>query len=301
MGLIYERGQQALNINPPAGDEHLTTNGSNWLYAVTAIFIVSSLAVFAVSFVARSGEKIFHYLFMIANLVGAITYYAMASDLGYTVINQTDSLATDGATRQIFFPKYIFWVVSFPTVAISLGLLSGVSWATIFYHVFLSWVWVVGYLVTAYTGTNYKWGFYAFATFAYILLAVGTLADGGRSARRVGVARDHTLLAFWVNFLWLQYPLAFGISDGGNRIGVVAGFIWFGILDILLIPVLTVAFLVLARNWDYGKLNLAFTQYGRVNAQQGTFPEKSGPTPAAAPAVAPAVAPAGGVTAETAA
>ncbi len=128
--------------------------------------------------------------------------------------------------------------------------------------------------MTAYTPTNYKWGFYAFATIAWLFLAVGTLAEGGRHAKRVGVSRDHSALAFWVNFLWLQYPIAFGLSDGGNRIGVVAGFIWFGILDTLTIPVLSIAFLVLARRWDYSSLNLAFTQYGRVNARPGTFPEK---------------------------
>lgn len=28
----------ALRTNPPAGDQQLSTNGSNWLFAVTAIF-----------------------------------------------------------------------------------------------------------------------------------------------------------------------------------------------------------------------------------------------------------------------
>lgn len=33
------------------------------------------------------------------------------------------------------------WVVEFPAVILSLGLLSGVSWATIVYNIFLSWIW----------------------------------------------------------------------------------------------------------------------------------------------------------------
>jgi bacteriorhodopsin len=213
----------------------------------------------------------------------------MASDLGFSVLNQVDSLDHSGATRQVFFAKYILWVVSFPTSATVLGLLSGVSWATIFYHVFLSWVWVISYLVAAYTTSNYKWGFFAFGTVAWLFLAAGTLVEGGSHARRVGVSRDHTLLAGWVNFLWLQYPLVFGLTDGGNRLGVTPGFIWFGLLDLLMVPVLTVGVLVLARNWDYGRLNLAFTQYGRVTTQPGTFPEKS------------TSAPVGGVTGEAAA
>ena len=78
-----------------------------------------------------------------------------------------------------------------------------------------------------------------------------------------------------------------------NRIGVVGGFVFFGVLDVLMIPVLAAAFIVLSRNWDYSKLNIAFTQYGRVARSEGTFPEKA-PAPGAA-------APAGGVVGDQAA
>ncbi len=179
----------------------------------------------------------------------------------------------NGATRQIFWAKYVNWVVAFPSVSIALGLLSGVSWATILYNVLLSWTWVISYLAAALTQTNYKWGFFGFGTAAWIVLAVNTLVEGHRGATRVNVGRDHGLLAGWLNLLWLLYPIAFGLTDGGNRIGVTSGFVFFGVLDVLLIPVLSFAFLILSRRWDYGALNIAFTQYGRVH-QGGTFPEK---------------------------
>lgn len=37
MVAIYSRNK-ALDINPPAGDSHLTKGGSDWLWAVTAIY-----------------------------------------------------------------------------------------------------------------------------------------------------------------------------------------------------------------------------------------------------------------------
>lgn len=37
---LVSRTNQALDINPPAGDEHLTTAGSDWLWAVTAVFVL---------------------------------------------------------------------------------------------------------------------------------------------------------------------------------------------------------------------------------------------------------------------
>lgn len=236
------------------------------------------MAFCALTFIARSGEKIFHYIYTMALLVGAVTYYAQASDVAFTVIETTDRLG-NGLTRQIFFARYINWVVCFPSVILSLGLLSGVSWASIIYNVFLAWFWILTYLSSAYTTTTYKWGFYGFGTIAWVLLAANTTVHAWSSARRVGVARDYALLSGWTNLLWLLYPIAFGLSDGGNYISEVSGFIFFGILDILLIPVLCYATIFLSRNWDYGKLNIAFTQYGRVPVASGHFPEKN--TPAA--------------------
>ncbi|TPX11002.1 uncharacterized protein E0L32_008039 [Thyridium curvatum] len=300
MAVLLSRGNDALRINPPAGDQRLATHGSDWLWAVTAVYCLSFLVFVALTYVARAGEKIFHYLFTIALLVGSIAYFAQASDLGWAVVRAANEVSR-GATRQIFYAKYVNWVVAFPTMSIALGLLSGVSWATIVYNVFLGWAWVVSYLLGAFVQTNYKWGFFVFGTCAWFLLAFNTLFEGHRGATRVGVASDHMMLAGWLNLLWLLYPIAWGVSDGGNYIKVTSGFVYFGILDILMIPLMGFAIVVLSRRWDYGRLNIAFTQYGRVNAPAGTFPEKAAPA-ATAPAGGPvAGAPAGGpVAGETA-
>ncbi|KAF7550574.1 hypothetical protein G7046_g7966 [Stylonectria norvegica] len=284
MGLLYYRND-ALDINPPAGDSNLSVGGSDWLWAATAVFVVSFLGYFALSLKPRNGEKIFHYLFTIALLVGSVAYFAMASDLGWSVIS-TELNRDDAATYQIFFAKYIYWVVSFPVVIIALGLVSGVSWATIFFNIALAWTWIVAYLCSAYTTTSYKWGFYGFGTIAWLILAFQTLHVGRISALRVNLRRDYLLLAGWLNLLWLLYPIAFGVSDGGNEIGATQSLIFFGILDVLMVPGLAFAFLFLSRGWDYGKLNLHFTQYGRVAAGERVFPEKA---PAPAPVATSAV------------
>lgn len=216
--------------------------------------------------------------------VGLIAYYAMASDLAWDLVAQANQLNRSGATRQIFWAKYVFWVVAFPAVIIALGVISGIAWATIFFNVGLSWVWVISYLVAAYTPSNYKWGFFAFGTLAYFFLALSTMQHGLSSAGRVGIKRDYTALAGWTNLLWLLYPIAWGLSDGGNYLGVTSHFIWFGILDLLLVVGTAFAVVFLSRRWDYNSLNIAFTQYGRVPARAGTFPEKDAPATTAPPA-----------------
>ncbi|KAH8677425.1 hypothetical protein BX600DRAFT_479259 [Xylariales sp. PMI_506] len=263
MGLII-RSNEALEINPPEASDALSVHGSDWLWAVTAIYALSFLVFWGASFKAYSGERIFHYIFTVTLLVGAITYYSWASDLGYLV----------PLGREIFYTKYIFWVVEFPAAILALGLVSGVSWATIVYNIFLSWTWIISYLVSAFTTSTYKWGFYGFGTFAWILLAVSTLHTGFTSAKRIGITRDYAILAGWVNLLWLLWPIAYGVTDGSYKIGVTPTAIFFGVLDVLLTPVLAVAFLGLSRKWDYNRLNLAFTRYGRVQ-NAGDFPEKT--------------------------
>lgn len=223
----------------------------------------------------------------------------MASDLGWSVI-ATSSNLDNGRTRQIFFAKYIFWVVSFPAIILALGLLSGISWATIVFQVFLSWFWVLTYIAGAYTTTHYKWGFFAFGTVAWIILTLSQWALGRKSARRVGVARDYTMLLGWLTLLWMLYPVAWGLSDGGNEIGETAGFIFFGILDVLVLPVLAFITMGQSNDWDYSKLNIAFTQYGRVSVADNHFPEKAAAVSApavATPAGVPVVQPEGVVTA----
>jgi len=170
----------------------------------------------------------------------------------------------------------------------AIGLISGVSWSTIIYNIALSWIWVASWLSGALVATHYKWGFFAFGTFAYILLSASLLHTGRITAKRLGISKHNFLISGWLVFIWLLYPIAYGVDDGGNKIGVAEGFIFFGILDVLTVPLLSIAILALATKWDYRSLNLYFTQYGRV-AQSGEreFPEREKAPAAETPVVQP--------------
>ncbi|KAJ5166964.1 uncharacterized protein N7482_005745 [Penicillium canariense] len=278
---LLARGNDALIVNPVTGaNETLSLNGSDWLWAVTAIYVLSfvgsdslslifntchrlthgviQIGLLILSFAAKESERVFHYLFTFALLVGAITYYAQASDLGWSTVEQVDNLG-NGVVRQMFWAKYVNWTVAFPSLVLGLGLVSGVSWTTIFCNIAIALYWVVSYLVAAYTTSDYRWGFFAFGTFAWLILAMSTLNESREAAALLGVDRDYIILAGWLNILWVLYPVGFGLTDGGNRISVTGGFIFFGVLDVLMVPVLSFAVLFFARNWDYRKLSIAFS------------------------------------------
>jgi len=288
MGLIM-RANDALNVNPPVGDNHaLTVHGSDWLWAVTAVYITSLLVLIGLTYFARQGEKVFHYLFTISLLVGSIAYFTVASDLGSTPVRVSVELSSPG-TRQIFFVKYINWFVGWTPIVIAISLVSGVSWTTIVYNVVLTWTWIATWLAGALTATTYKWGYYVFGLLAYFLLSASFLHTGSVTAKRLGISTHHFGLSSYLVSLWLLYSIAWGVDDGGNTISVTSGFIFYGILDLLTVPLFVLGFLVLSTRWDYRTLNLYFTQYGRV-AQAGEAPvrEKVDPAAAVAPPADPA-------------
>lgn len=193
-------------------------------------------------------------------------------------------MATDA---DIFIDRILGWA----PLIIALGLISGVSWATIIYNVALLWTWIASWLSGALVASRYKWAYYVFGLFAQFLLSLSLLHSGSITARRIQLSRDHTALTGWVVFLWLLYDIAWGLDDGGNRISVSDGWIFWGILDLFFIPLTSLAILFLATRWDYRNLNLYFTQYGRV-AQGPHHPEgeKTRQDPAVVTATPPAVA-----------
>jgi bacteriorhodopsin len=89
------------------------------------------------AFAAKESQRVFHYLFTFSLLVGAITYYAQASNLGWSRVDQVDNLS-NGDIRQVFWVKYVNWMLAFPSATLALGLISGVSWTTIICNICLS-------------------------------------------------------------------------------------------------------------------------------------------------------------------
>ncbi|KAF4635797.1 hypothetical protein G7Y89_g2313 [Cudoniella acicularis] len=283
---ILARANDALNINPPIGDHQLTVHGSDWLWTVTAIYAFTLVGVVISAYFARSGEKIFHYLFTISLFAGTIAYFTVASDLGSVAVQVADNATTSPDTREIFYARYINWFTSWPPLLIAIGLLSGVSWTTTVYNISLLWIWVVTWLSSSLVTTTYKWGFFTFGLISYLLLAISLLHTGLTTSSRLAAPHHahNFFLTSYLTFVWMIYSIAFGVDDGGNKISVTHGWIFFGILDVFTGPFFIAAFLVLARKWDLRVLGLYFTQYGRVASAEGEFPEREKTAPAAAPA-----------------
>lgn len=75
------------------------------------------------------------------------------------------------------------------------------------------------------------------------------------------VRYTHGLTALWVWFLWMCYPVCWGISEGGNVISPDSEFIFYGILDCCLIPITSAFFLASHWNIDPARLGLYMRTY----------------------------------------
>lgn len=90
------------------------------------------------------------------------------------------------------------------------------------------------------------------------------LAGQGRSrAKRLGsdIYRTYMLCGVLTLFVWLCYPIAWGVSEGANLIAPDSEAVFYGILDFLAKPVFSAALIVGHWNVDPARLGLTIN-YG---------------------------------------
>jgi bacteriorhodopsin len=158
--------------------------------------------------------------------------------------------------------RYIYWFVAWPLLLTANLLLSGVSWATIFFAIALQEIWVVSWLSGALVATSYKWGYFTFGIFAYLVLAYTMLHWGVEHARRIQTGKEYTFLAGILVFTWAAFPIAWGLSEGSNKLSVTGEMVFYGILDLIAVPIYGTLFLVYSKRFSASLFH--FTQAGRV-------------------------------------
>lgn len=237
-------GNEALATNARVAkayaDIQITTHGSNWYWAVCALMAVSTLAFAGMAFRRPRPDRIMYYIMAAVTLIAAIDYFTLASNLGQVPIavqfyhgGRFGSIAGP-ATREIFYVRYIDWAITTPLILLALLLTAGVPWPTILITLLMAEVMVVTGLVGALTSSSYKWGYWTFGVVAllYIAYALGLL--GRQYAKALGPkhGKVYNTCAFLTLFLWFLYPIAWGLSEGGNVIHPDSEGIFYGILDI---------------------------------------------------------------------
>jgi bacteriorhodopsin len=104
-----------VEVNPTSAEIHINSHGSDWLWAVTAVMMFSSVIFIVWSFLIPRRNRIFHYIIIAITLISSVSYFTMASDLGNAAVpvefSRTNPTVS-GATRSIFYARFIDWFLT---------------------------------------------------------------------------------------------------------------------------------------------------------------------------------------------
>lgn len=255
----------------PLADLKITVRASDWYFAVTAVMGFSTLVFMGLAMTKPQTHRLFHYITAGITAVATIAYWSMGSDLGQSPIQaefiRAGSVVAGAGTREIFWVRYIDWFVTTPLLLTDLLLTAGVPWPTLLITILADEIMIVTGLVGALTSSSYKWGYWTFGMAAFFFIVYELVIDARKHANALGGSVKSTYLQCGVLtiFLWFLYPIAWGLSEGGNVIHPDSEAIFYGILDILAKPGFGLLLLLGHNKIDPSQLGLAFHEPGSVS------------------------------------
>ncbi|KAK5105751.1 hypothetical protein LTR62_002187 [Meristemomyces frigidus] len=243
-------------------DEAITEWGSDWYYAICSVMGTTAIGIMAASYMKPRSERIFFYMCAAICTTASIAYYAMGSNLGWTPIDNewVRSIAgVNGRNREIFYVRYIDWFITTPLLLLDLLLTAGLPWPSILWTIFLDLVMIITGLV----------GFYAVGCVAMIGIFYELAIVARANARRLGadVHRVFMICGVLTLFIWLLYPVSWGLCEGGNVITPNDEAIFYGCLDFIAKPVFSIALII--GHWKINPARLGLSiMSGEERAEQ---------------------------------
>ena len=142
-------------------------------------------------------------------------------------------------------------------------LTAAMPWPTTLFIILIDEFMIVTGLVGALVKTSYKWGYFVFGCVAlgYIVYHLAWEARKHATAMGKDVGRAFLFCGSLTAFLWILYPIAWGLCEGGNLIAPDSEAVFYGILDLLAKPVFGALLIWGHRGIDPARLGLAIHDY----------------------------------------
>ncbi|QLG71826.1 hypothetical protein HG535_0C01750 [Zygotorulaspora mrakii] len=264
--LFKRGGNQAIKINPPTGaDFHITNRGSDWLWAAFCVFLLMAMVLIGLMFRKPANERIVYCTAIAPVLFMSINYFTMASNLGWIPVHakynhvKIDNQPDHPGTRQVFYSRKIGWFMALPWPIVQASLFGNTPKWQIAFNVGVAEIFSVCYLIAGCVYSTYKWGYYSIGAAAIVICSISVMTTTRNLVRNIG--RDVFYVFNWffgiIMFIWLIYPICFGLCEGGNVIQPDSEAVWYGILDIILLGCVPCLFIPLASYLGLERLGLA--------------------------------------------
>ncbi|QLG73565.1 hypothetical protein HG535_0F00750 [Zygotorulaspora mrakii] len=260
--IVQKAGNQAIDVNRVSGvDYHLTTNGSDWLWAVASIFGLLTVVYAALFFAAEyKGSALTRYALAVPFLISFFEfffYFTYASNLGWTAIQAefghvtVDDPVTTASPgyRQIFYSKFVAWFLSWPLLLFLLELAGSSTTVpaseletlsvfdmvhSLLIQIFSAFFWVVSLLVGSLIRSSYKWGYWTFGAVTMLIGEAVIIRRHVFTLKLRGFSLGMLCTASVI--VWL-YFVCWGLSEGGNVIQPNSEAVFYGILDLCIFAI----------------------------------------------------------------
>lgn len=222
--------------------------GERTLWVVFVIMLVATIIFSGMSWNVPVSRRLYHVVTTLITTIAALSYFAMASGHGkafhHVKVRESHSHVPDtyhDIYREVYWARYVDWSLTTPLLLLDLCLLAGVDGAHTLIAIVADLIMILTGLFAAFgsEGTPQKWGWYAIACIAY-LVVIWHLALHGRAkafARSSKVSKLFGSLALFTLILWTAYPIVWGIADGSRKASVNDEIIAYAVLDVLAKPV----------------------------------------------------------------
>jgi bacteriorhodopsin len=243
--------------------------GTKTLWVVFVIMLLSSLAFIYMAFRVPVQKRLFHVLTAMITTFATISYFAMATGDGNSFAHIIEKEAhkhtpdtIEHVFRQVFWARYIDWSVTTPLLLLDLAFLAGMNGANILVALVADVLMVLLGLFAAFGNSDgQKWGYYAMACVAYLVIVYQLVIPGRRAVTTKGnaTAKLFASIGGFTLILWTLYPIVWGIGDGARKWSVDGEIIAYAVLDVLAKPVFGFWLLFAHRNapslegfWTHG-------------------------------------------------
>ncbi|KAK5085432.1 hypothetical protein LTR05_004717 [Lithohypha guttulata] len=270
--LVSRNDASALNpniLNGQVAQIAQTVRGSDFYFAICAVMGTVAFGTLAAASRKPRTDRIFFYITAALNFTACIAYFTMGSNLGWAPIEvefQRSDPRVSGLYRQVMYARYVDWVVTTPLLLMDLLLTCAMPWPTIIWIIFIDEVMIITGLIGALVSSRYKFGFFAFGCVAMFYIFWELAITGRKHAKALGadVNKVYTGCGVLTLFIWLLYPIAWGVSEGGNVIAPDSEAVFYGVLDFCAKPIFSI--LLIVGHWGISpsRLGLSIQEFGHT-------------------------------------
>jgi len=221
---------------------HIHDTGKRTLWVVTVLMGISSLCFYTLGARVVVQKRLFHVLTSLTTTISFLAYLSMATGDGHNWKHMHVKESHDHVPdtfqdifRQVFWARYVNWILTNPLIIVNLSLLAGLNGASILVAVSADLIMFVSGLAATYARHERRWVWYTISCIGYLTVLYQVAFNGRRavsnrsqqSVRFFGSIAGMTLL---VNAL---YPIILAASPLAHKINLDAEVVAWAVHDIL--------------------------------------------------------------------